>query len=188
MVGPRRLFLSGRAILGVVTVAMLLGWGVMTVVHSGRVFDVSGRNLDEVRALVAELSPGTHVTFVGDAPLARLLMPLVKGSNRLAVTRRSPAGPELSDGAVQVRSGTTWMVLDRPDLQTLLWALALVSSPYAPTPLKTPPTERLPEHSGVASGGVISHAQTVAWSVSGVLLPTLLCLMGLWWRRTRTGR
>ncbi len=190
MLGARRILFSGRAVLVVLVCAGLLGWGVMAAVKTDLVLDTSGRDLAEARALVAELAPDTRITLVGTSSLERLILPLARGSDRLRIEHIDPAwtdGEELKNGDIQVRSGDVWLVLNRPDLDTLLWALALVSSPYSPTPLMDPPTERVTVIPAAPAGPVIDRAQVLAWGVSGVLLPVAVGIGGLWWRRRRRG-
>lgn len=192
MGGMRKVWFSGRALAVVAVCAALVGAGAWFAVRADLALDGSGRDLAEVRALGAELAPGTAVVFYGPSPLERLLVPAVRGSDRVALSRVDPrqvvpqvgiAAPVAGD--VLVRSGPHWLLLARPDMDTLLWALSLVSSPYAPTPVAAPPAVGSSVPGGSAAP---SPEQAGAWMATGLALPAVIASAGLWWRRRRRGQ
>ncbi|MBI5135930.1 MAG: hypothetical protein HZA24_01200 [Nitrospirae bacterium] len=190
----RKLWFSGRALAVIVVCAGLAGWGVWYAARADLALDGSGRDLAGARALVAELPPGTEVVLYGPSPLERLLTPLARGSDRLTVSRVDaplvtprPGLAAPRPGDVQVRSGASWLLLQRPDLGTVLWALALVASPYAPTPVAPPPLV------GRAGGAPLSAPppgpdRARAWALAGLLLPAAVATAGLWWGSRRRGQ
>jgi hypothetical protein len=188
----RKILFSGRALLIVSLCAGLLGWAVLTTVRSGLVWDASGLQLREARSLVAELAPGTRITFFGSSPLIPMLEPLSRGTDRLILSQVDaallpPLTPHqavpLQAGDVQIVAGDNWLLLHRPEFDTVLWALGMVSSPYAPTALSAPPGNAVaPPSIPLGEAG-----RALAWAMSGLALPAAVCLPALWWRRRRSG-
>jgi len=187
----RKIGFAVRALLVVAVASALLGWGALLAVQSGLVWDASGLDLTEARALVAELAPDSRVTVFGQSPLAPILAPLARGSERLSLSHvgihqlplvaNRVVSPKSGD--IQVSAGDHWLLLTRPDLVSVLGALALVASPYAPEPLAAAPDN------GLANRPVAdARGNPVTWVGTGVALPLVLCLAGLWWRRRRGGK
>jgi len=191
--------LTAQAVAMVVVWMALVSWGSHLASRHGLVWDGSGMGLGDARALMAELPADTHVVVVGDAPVERILTPLGRETSRMTVTvldagiltthpQARMAG--LRAGDVQVSWSDSWLVLRDADLRTVLWALALVTSPYRPQTGQVSPASYLPLDVAPVEtrSAAVVRAEAVVWAVSGLLLPVALCGLGLTLRLWRRGR
>ena len=196
--GVRKMLFSGQALVVVALWCAGIGWAVYQAGASGTAWDGTGMGLKEARALVAELAPGTRVTVVGDVKLTRYLLPLARHGDRLSLEqldperlRDLPPGPHrnLVPGDVQVASGNSWVILQRPDFPTLLSALALVSSPQGPQPEKPAPAPPGLKSAGrTPLAGITGPRQQAAlWAVAGLALPLAVGFTGFLWAARRRG-
>lgn len=197
----RKALFSGKAALSVALGLVAVIWGAHAVSRSGLVWDGSEWGLAEAQALTAELVPGSRILLVGPSPLERLLEPFSRQGGRLSVTRIDPAAlaatPQgmalgLTTGDVQVQVQDRWMVLHQPDLDMLMWALALLSSPGAPQPDHPAPSPEVALKADTPLAGLVGgtggRSQAGLWALFGLFLPLIVGGGGLAWGWVRRGR